>query len=310
MVMNVQLTLYFFLHSLQLQSPPRQINEFNSSTHMKSILLSKCVCRFASRSMGKRRHAPKRKLLPMEGICSEIMERAGHNMFLRNDDLQTRERISPETERLFHGQMTVHTHLSDFRDAVLDAVPVKTLTRSGRTVLSCVCVILCHVPHVPSLPALLLPVPERPRSFFSYSGAHSEHVVSRYSFFVVLCDLALVALWLAVEACTRVQTLTSGMIREGCVRIRDVCIFDHSFYLLPTPLAPRPHLAKTPPTPTPQSGSRYTHSIGMGDDAWLRCCHGRTLFANTLAHTYDECLGYACTVIQPLLNSFKAAIVR
>ena len=76
-VTNLQLILYFFFHSLQLQSPPRQINEFNSSTHMKSLLLSMCVCRLASRSMGKRRHAPKRMFLPMEGIASVLRTRNG-----------------------------------------------------------------------------------------------------------------------------------------------------------------------------------------------------------------------------------------
>ncbi len=77
MVTNLQLTLYLFFHSPQLRSPPRQINEFNCSTHMKSILLSMCVCRFASRFIGKRRHARKGMFLPIEGIASVLRTRNG-----------------------------------------------------------------------------------------------------------------------------------------------------------------------------------------------------------------------------------------
>jgi hypothetical protein len=85
-VTNSQLTMYLFFHSPQLRSPPRQINEFNCSTHMKSILLSICVkiywkeeaCSTGNVS-AYRRHS----------VCPEYTERAGHKFFLRNDDLQT-----------------------------------------------------------------------------------------------------------------------------------------------------------------------------------------------------------------------------
>jgi hypothetical protein len=141
--------------------------------------------------------------------------------------------------------MAVHTHQSDFHDAVLDAVPVKTLTRLGRTDLSFVFVIVCHEPHVPSLPALLLPVPERPRSFFSHTGAHASMPC-----LVTRCALR------SCPGCTVAGHRTERNASKSLVYPRGLsegvgvfCLLDRSLCLLLLTL--QPHLPQPPPTPTP-----------------------------------------------------------